>query len=70
MSRRNNSTNKSNNHSEGLDHHVETSEFDSMDIMLRKASEARVDIRLRRYCLIVRLLPTVFTLACLPLSSI
>ena len=41
-----------------------------LDIMLRKASEARVDKRLRRYYLIVLLLPTVFALACLPLSSI
>ena len=41
-----------------------------LDIMLRKASEARVDKRLRRYYLIVLLPPTVFTLACLPLSSI
>ena len=32
-----------------------------LDIMLRKASEARVDSRLRRYYLIVLLLPTVFT---------
>ena len=41
-----------------------------LDIMLRIASEARVDRRLRRYYLIVLLLPTVFTLACLPLSLI
>ena len=41
-----------------------------LDIMLRKVSEACVDRRLRRYYLIVLLLPTVFTLACLPLSSI
>ena len=41
-----------------------------LDIMLRKASEARVDRRLRRYYLIVLLLPNIFTLACLPLSSI
>ena len=41
-----------------------------LDIMLRKASEARVNRRLRRYYLIVLLLPTVFTLACLSLSSI
>ena len=41
-----------------------------LDTMLRNASEARVDRRLRRYYLIVLLLPTVFTLACLPLSSI
>ena len=41
-----------------------------LDIMLRKASEARVDKRLRRYYLIVLLPPTVFTLACLPLSLI
>ena len=40
------------------------------DKMLRKASEARVNRRLRRYYLIVRLLPNVFALACLPLSSI
>ena len=39
-------------------------------IMLRKASVARVDRRLRRYYLIVRLLPNVFSLACLSLSSI
>ena len=38
--------------------------------MLRKASAARVDRRLRRYYLIVRLLPNVFALACLSLSSI
>ena len=37
--------------------------------MLRKASVARVNRRLRRYYLIVRLLPKVFALACLPLSS-
>ena len=41
-----------------------------LDTMLRKASVARVDRRLRRYYLIVRLLPNVFALACLPLSSI
>ena len=40
------------------------------DNMLRKASEARVNRRLRRYCLIVLLLPNIFTLACLLLSSI
>ena len=37
--------------------------------MLRKASEARVNRRLRRYYLIVLLLPNIFTLACLLLSS-
>ena len=57
-SRRNNSTNKSNNHSQGLDHYV------------KKGSVARVKRRLRRYYLIVRLLPNVYALACLPLSSI
>ena len=36
--------------------------------MLRKASEARVDRRLRRHYLIILLLPNIFTLACLPLS--
>ena len=41
-----------------------------LDIMLRKASEARVNRRRRRYYLIVLLLPDIFTLACLPLSSI
>ena len=40
------------------------------DSMLRKDSVARVDRRLRRYYLIVRLLPNVFALACLSLSSI
>ena len=39
-------------------------------VLLRKASAARVDRRLRRYYLIVRLLPNVFALACLSLSSI
>ena len=38
--------------------------------MLRKASAARVNSRRQRYHLIVLLLPNVFTLACLPLSSI
>ena len=38
--------------------------------MLRKASVARVNRRLQRYYLIVRLLPNVFVLACLSLSSI
>ena len=38
--------------------------------MLRKASAARVDRRLRRYYLIVLLLPNTSTLACPPLSSI
>ena len=38
--------------------------------LLRKASEARVNRRRRRYYLIVLLLPNIFTLACLPLSSI
>ena len=38
--------------------------------MLRKASEARVNRRLRRYYLIVLLLLNIFTLACLLLSSI
>ena len=41
-----------------------------LDIILRKASEARVNRRLRRYYLIVLLLPNIFALACLPLSSI
>ena len=40
------------------------------DVLLRMASVARVDRRLRRYYLIVRLLPNVFVLACLPLGSI
>ena len=33
--------------------------------MLRKASEARVDRRLRRYYLIILLLPNIFTLSSL-----
>ena len=41
-----------------------------LDIMLRKATRGAVDRRLRRYYLIVRLLPNVFALACLPLGSI
>ena len=38
--------------------------------LLGKASEARVNRRLRRYYLIVLLLPNISTLACLLLSSI
>ena len=47
-------------------------DFDAgtITILLRKAGVARVDRRLRRYYLIVRLLPNVFAPACLPLSSI
>ena len=41
-----------------------------LDIVLRKAGEARVKRRRRRYYLIVLLLPNIFTLACLPLSSV
>ena len=40
------------------------------EVVLRKASEARVNRRLRRYYLIVPLLRNIFTLACLLLSSI
>ena len=72
------------NYSQGLDSRVETTGFDAighhvkkstssilgLDTMLRKASVARVNRRLRRYYLIVRLLPNVFVLACLPLGSI
>ena len=36
MSRRNNSTNESNNHSQGLDHHVETTEFDAIGQHVKK----------------------------------
>ena len=95
--RDNNGTDKSNIQSQGLNHHVETTEFDAigqhvglisivvstphcgcgnpssilgLDTMLRKASVARVNRRLRRYYLIVRLLPNVFVLACLSLGSI
>ena len=41
-----------------------------LDSMLRMASVARVDRRLRRYYLIVRLLPNVFALAYRSLGSI
>ena len=37
MSRRNNSTNKSNNHRQGLDHHVEMTEFDSIGHHVKKS---------------------------------
>ena len=42
----------------------DTSSILGLDTMLRKASVARVNRRLRRYYLIVRLLPNVFALAC------
>ena len=58
MSRRDNSTNKA------------ISIVRDWITMLKKASEARVNRRRRRYYLIVLLLPNIFTLACLPLSSI
>ena len=46
-------------------------EFDSrIGHHVKKGSVPRVDRRLRRYYLIVRLLPNVFALACLSLSSI
>ena len=38
--------------------------FPTLEEMLRKASAARVNRRLLRYYLIVRLLPNVFALAC------
>ena len=38
--------------------------------LLRTTGEARVDTGLRRYYLVVLLLPNIFTLACLLLSSI
>ena len=41
-----------------------------LDTMLRKASVTRVNRKLRRYYLILLLLPNTFTLACLLLSSI
>ena len=37
MSRRNKSTNKSNNHSQGLDYHVETTEFDAIGHHVKKS---------------------------------
>ena len=36
MSRRDNGTNRSNNHSRGLDHHVEPTEFDSIGHHVKK----------------------------------
>ena len=44
--------------------------FLQVKTMLRKASEARVNRRLRRYYLIVLLLPNIFTLACLLFNSL
>ena len=55
------------NYSQGTDSHVETIEFKAIGQHVkngRKASVAHVDRRLRRYYLIVRLLPNVFALAC------
>ena len=74
---------KKQNYSQGTDSHAETIEFDAigqhvgnpssilgLDTMLRMASVARVNRRLRRYYLIVRLLPNVFALAYRSLGSI
>ena len=66
----NNGTNKKQNYSQGLDSRVETTGFDAFGHHVKKGSVARVNRRLRRYYLIVRLLPNVFALACLPLGSI
>ena len=49
---------------------METTEFDEIGQHVKKGHVARVDRRLQRYYLIVRLLPNVFALACLPLSWI
>ena len=49
---------------------METTEFDAIGQHVKKSSVARVNRRLRRYYLIVRLLPNVIALACLSLSSI
>ena len=59
----------------GRCHTLDTRALDDLmcslpDIVLRKTSEARANRRRRRYYLIVLLLPNIFTLACLPLSSI
>ena len=61
---------KKQNYSQGTDSHVETIESMQLDSMLRKASVARVNRRLRRYYLIVRLLPNVFAPAYRSLGSI
>ena len=49
---------------------MEMTEFGAIGQHVKKGSVARVNRRLRRYYLIVRLLPNVFALACLSLSSI
>ena len=49
---------------------METTEVDAIGQHVKKGSAVRVDRRLRRYYLIVRLLPNVFALACLSLGSI
>ena len=66
----NNGTNKKQNYSQGLDSRVKTTGFDAIGHHVKKSKRGAVDRRLRRYYLIVRLLPTVFVLACLSLSSI
>ena len=65
-----NGTNKKQNYSQELDSRVETTGFDAIGHHVKKSSAARVNRRLRRYYLIVRLLPNVFAQACLSLSSI
>ena len=60
-----NGTNQKQNCSQGTGSHVETIGSIQLDNMLRKACVAHVDRRLRRYYLIVRLLPNVFC-SCLP----
>ena len=49
---------------------METTGFDAIGQHVKKSKRGAVDRRLRRFYLIVRLLPNVFALACLSLSSI
>ena len=65
-----NGTNQKQYYSQGSDYHVETTEFDAIGQHVKKSMRGAVDRRLRRYYLIVRLLPNVFVLACLSLGSI
>ena len=66
----NNGTNKKQNYSQETDSHVETTRFDAIGQHVKKSKRGAVDRRLRRYYLIVRLLPNVFARACLSLGSI
>ena len=65
-----NGTNKKQNYSQGLDSRVETTGFDAIGHHVKKSKRGACEQKAATDYLIVRLLPNVFVLACLPLGLI